>query len=126
MPYPKQVGSSGLIADMAASGAIPLPSPVEQYRSLAISQATAAVIATIPAPSDTSILFALPVSNSGTAIMTVQGVVIPAGASAVFVWSGSVWSVPQAAMPDISTFPTVLPATAGVWWLDGGVLSVSQ
>jgi len=106
---PKQVGLVATIANLAASGALTVAGAVEQYRILHLAQTTAAIVATLPAPVDATVLFALSAVNTGTASIVVEGLTIAAGGAGSFAWTGSAWAV---ATPPTLPVEEVLAVTA--------------
>lgn len=104
---PKQVGLVSAITDLATGGAIALGAGlrIEQHRALTINQTTAAQTATLPAPTDSTVIFALQVTNIGTAALTMYGTTLTSHTSATFYWDGTQWTTVVAAssMPTIQT-----------------------
>ena len=110
---PKQVGKVAAIANLATGGAVALTAPlvIEQLRAMTINQTAIAQTITLPAPSDTSIIFAVDVLNIGTASFTMYGVVVPAAGSSTFHWNGTAWTndAAAAAVPTVTAMtPTAL------------------
>lgn len=90
---PKQVGLVVPINDMATGGAVALPVGlrIEQLRALTIGQTTAAQTISLPNPVDTSIVFGLQVSNTGSVSFVMYNVTLAPGTNGTYYWNGAAW-----------------------------------
>jgi len=115
---PKQLGKTFTVPNQTASGALVLPSAIENYRALVLSQTTAALTFTLPIPTDPSIIFSLPVSCVGTTGFTLLGVGLGAGQGLIAVWTGAAWLA--------STGPAAasLPVVSGTAYMPNGTNAV--
>lgn len=110
---PKQLGKTFTVPNQTVSGALVLPSAIENYRALVLSQTTAALTFTLPNPTDPSIIFSLPVSCVGTTGFTLLGVGLGAGQGLIAVWTGAAWLAstgPAAASLPVVSGTAYLPA----------------
>lgn len=82
------------LTDFAANGAIGTAAATVDIASyIRINQTTASITLTIPNPTNTTAGRTLFVSNIGTALFTINSTTtIAAGATAKFIWNGTVWS----------------------------------
>jgi hypothetical protein len=120
---PKQIGGVLEVSNMATGGTVAIDdaNSIEQFRAVLVKQTTADQTIALPAPTDTSVVFGVDVSSTGTEAFTISGVRLQASSSVRLVWDKTAWTAYKATITAISTWVKDTQYKADEWVIDANI-----
>lgn len=102
------------LPNFAANGSLgTAANTVDKYHTFYIPQTTVGISLTLPTPTVTSDSTQISVHNTGSASITVNGLVIAANEAGLFQWNGIVWADLLRNTPNVLLAQSGFPGNAG-------------